>query len=156
MILTIGITVVLMLILLALVQSMRSNMRAELRRLVEEEKAIEEKYLFSKRKNSELKKEIKALEVSLTLHEHNIQSVDIPFEKNPNATESDETMRVSQYMLTHGMLTVEQNENALNKVKNMRMDFIGICLTLGYIDLNKAKGIIKALGLHQSPLSAEK
>lgn len=143
-------------VLVLLVKNMRASMIETLKELVLEEREIEEKYLFTQRRNRELKKEFKDMEVALTLLKNDLGSIPAPSEADPEETEEEETERVSQYMLSKGLITAEQNEKALDKMSILSMDFLGICLTLGYIDLEKAKGIVKTLELHQSPLSAEK
>ncbi len=144
-------------VMFLLIKSMRAAMRTKLKQLLQEEQKIEEKLLFAQRRNKELKKEIKDLELQITLAEHEMRPVDMPpIEKERPPSHKEEAERVSQYMLSHGLLTVEQNEKAMQKMSTLRMDFLGVCLTLGYIDLNKAKGIVKSLSLYHSPLSAEK
>jgi len=141
-------------ILVLVIRTMRAKLDAHLKRLTKEQNAIEEKYLFTKRRNKELKAEIAALQNALTLISHNIHSTASSLEKD--AAAEDDTLLISRHMLTKGLLTVEQNENALKKMETLNMDFLGTCLALGYIDLDKARGVVKSLNLHQSPLFAEK
>lgn len=143
--------------LFLIIKTFRASMFAQLKKLVEEEHAVEERYLFAQRRNKDLKKEIKKLEKDLTMAEYEMRPSDLPpIEKDKPPSRKEEAERLSQYMLSHGMLTVEQTEKALKKMSSLRMDYLGICLTLGYIDLKKAKAIVKSQSIYHSPLSAEK
>ncbi|KAB1443608.1 hypothetical protein [Pseudodesulfovibrio senegalensis] len=141
-------------LLIAVIRGMQSNLDAHIKRLDKEKQAVEEKYLFNRRRNKELKKQIADMQNALTLMAHDMKPrLDVPEEEN---AQRDDTRRISDHMVTKGLLTVEQNEKALDKMENLNMDFLGTCLALGYIDLDKARGIVKSLQLHHSPLFAEK
>ncbi|WP_147821215.1 hypothetical protein [Salidesulfovibrio onnuriiensis] len=155
--LTLTIIIISVAVLFLLIKSMRAAMRSKLKQLLAEESDIEEKLLYAQRRNKELKKEIKTLEQQITMAEHDMRPVDLPpIETDKPPTRKEEAERLSQYMLSHGMLTVEQAEKALKKMSSLRMDYLGVCLTLGFIDLNKAKAIVKTQSIYHSPLSAEK
>lgn len=141
-------------VLFAVIRGMQSNLDMHVKQLNEERKTIEEKYLFTRRRNKDLKKQIANLQNALTLMEHDMKPA-LP-EAGNKETLQDDTRRISNHMITKGLLTVEQNEKALGKMEILNMDFLGTCLALGYIDLDKARGIVKSLQLHQSPLYAEK
>ncbi|OIQ51791.1 hypothetical protein BerOc1_00249 [Pseudodesulfovibrio hydrargyri] len=58
------------------------------------------------------------------------------------AVESDENEKVGRYLLNKGKITREQHERALKKMDILKMDYIGVCMALGFIDLetgNQAK-----------------
>lgn len=41
---------------------------------------------------------------------------------------------VSGYLLTNGLISVEQHKKALATMRTLKLDLIGTCLALGYID----------------------
>ena len=52
--------------------------------------------------------------------------------------------KVSRYLVQKGLISLEQSEKVTGKMKTLQMDFLGTCLTLGYIDLDTAKATLKA------------
>ena len=49
------------------------------------------------------------------------------------------------YLIGKGLITLEQHAHAQDKMSSLQMDFISVCLTLGYIDLKTAKKVSTAL-----------
>ncbi|WP_419788155.1 hypothetical protein [Pseudodesulfovibrio sp.] len=67
-------------------------------------------------------------------------SVELPDDDEPK----DSTGKTSNYLIRKGLISLEQSEKAMGKMKTLGMDFLSTCLTLGYIDLDAAKATSKA------------
>ena len=59
--------------------------------------------------------------------------------------EPDITERISRHLLSNGIITLEQNERALQKMEVLRMDFLGVCAALGFIDLKTSQETLAAI-----------
>ena len=60
------------------------------------------------------------------------------------AAETDENEKIGRYLRNQGKLTKEQHERALKKMEVLKMDYIGVCMALGFIDLETGKQAEKA------------
>ncbi|WP_285906871.1 hypothetical protein [Pseudodesulfovibrio pelocollis] len=56
----------------------------------------------------------------------------------------DENERVSRYLVSKGKITLEQSQKAFDKMGTLQMDYLAVCLTLGFIDLDTAKAVARA------------
>ncbi|GAB7023474.1 hypothetical protein [Salidesulfovibrio brasiliensis] len=140
-----------------------NGMRTRLRELAVEEREIEERYLHLSRRKKQLDKELKELETQAILTQKDISAANYAMEmeeigqdRKSQGISDEDTKRASEYMISKGLITIDQNERAMNKMEAMNMDFLGVCITLGYIDLETAKNVVKTLGIHHSTLSVVK
>ena len=62
-----------------------------------------------------------------------------------SGSDADETEAAAVLLVQQGMIDERQRDNALSKMHAMRMDFVGTCLTLGYIDVTCAQKTKKLL-----------
>lgn len=58
--------------------------------------------------------------------------------------EEDSTAAYSRYLLTQKKITLEQHERAMQKMSILKMDYLGVCITLGFIDLETSQQAQKA------------
>lgn len=139
-------------------RAMLSGMRKRLRNLAVEERDVEERYLHLSRRKKQLSKELKDLENRAILTQTDISSAshateDIDYGEADSKLNDQDMRRASEYMISKGVITIDQNEKAMSKMEAMNMDYLGVCITLGYIDIEVAKNVVKALGIHHSTLS---
>lgn len=130
-------------ITLYLHRAMTLNRNSCLSKLENKEKKIKNKYEFMISQKKNLKKELNAKEQQLETvrnSEHGIKTIstsDIKFDG------IDDDEKVSRYLIQQQKITLEQNEKIRNKMEVMKMDFLGTCLALGFIDLDMAKKVAK-------------
>jgi hypothetical protein len=60
------------------------------------------------------------------------------------AAEADENEKIGRYLLNQGKITREQHDRALKKMEILKMDYIGVCMALGFIDLETGRQAEKA------------
>ncbi|NDV20034.1 hypothetical protein GO013_11435 [Pseudodesulfovibrio sp. JC047] len=60
-----------------------------------------------------------------------------------NLEEIDDDQKASQYLLGQGKITLEQNERAFQKMGVLKMDYLGVCLALGFIDMETSQRALK-------------
>jgi len=60
------------------------------------------------------------------------------------AAEADENEKIGRYLLNQGKITQEQHDRALKKMEILKMDYIGVCMALGFIDLETVRQAEKA------------
>jgi hypothetical protein len=60
------------------------------------------------------------------------------------AAEADENEKIGRYLLNQGKITREQHERTLKKMEILKMDYIGVCMALGFIDLETGMQAEKA------------
>jgi predicted nuclease with TOPRIM domain len=60
------------------------------------------------------------------------------------AAEANENEKIGRYLLNQGKITREQHERALKKMEILKMDYIGVCMALGFIDLETGRQAEKA------------
>jgi len=60
------------------------------------------------------------------------------------AAEADENEKIGRYLLNQGKITREQHDRALKKMEILKMDYIGVCMALGFIDLETVRQAEKA------------
>jgi predicted nuclease with TOPRIM domain len=60
------------------------------------------------------------------------------------ALEMNENDKISRYLLGRGKISMEQHERAIQKMNILKMDYLSVCLTLGFIDLETSKKVQKA------------
>jgi hypothetical protein len=67
------------------------------------------------------------------------------------AAEADENEKIGRYLLNQGKISREQHDRALKKMEVLKMDYIGVCMALGFIDLETGRQAEKA-GKLSTPL----
>lgn len=58
--------------------------------------------------------------------------------------EEDANASFSRYLLTQKKITLEQHERAVQKMEILKMDYLGVCMALGFIDLETSQQAQKA------------
>lgn len=61
-----------------------------------------------------------------------------------DVVETDESATYSRYLLNQKKITLEQNERVLQKMDILKMDYLGVCMALGFIDLATSQQAQKA------------
>ncbi len=101
------------------------------------------KYQFMLNHRRDLKDELADKERALATLRNSQEGIKTISAKDLDIDEVDENDKVSRYLIQEGKITLEQNEKVLKKMQILQMDYIGVCLTLGFIDLKTAKKAIK-------------
>lgn len=120
------------------------NKISELNKLSLQKHNLQEKYDFLRNQKKELQKDIeKKKQEFLTLQNNQegirtVSSEDLPAEEN-NGNE-----QISQFLIKKGKITLEQNEKVLKKMSVLQMDYLGVCVALGIIDITTAKQAMQA------------
>ncbi|AMK11565.1 hypothetical protein [Pseudodesulfovibrio indicus] len=87
----------------------------------------------------ELQREIADKETLLaSLRSMNIPLPDISIQ-DLEAGDTDESASYSRYLLNQKKITPDQNQRALQKMEILKMDYLGVCMTLGFIDLETSQ-----------------
>ncbi|MCJ2164082.1 MULTISPECIES: hypothetical protein [unclassified Pseudodesulfovibrio] len=113
-------------------------------RLTSQQQEVQARYDFMVSQKRELKREAVDKEQKLATLKNKSQGIKTISAEDLDFEEEDATVKVSRYLVSQGMITMEQNEQALKKMEVMKMDFLSICLTLGFIDLETSKLALKA------------
>nr|WP_321514159.1 hypothetical protein [uncultured Pseudodesulfovibrio sp.] len=92
----------------------------------------------------ELKNELEEKIQRLTRLRSNQDGIKIFSSEDLNIEDADDTEKFSQYLIQHGKITLEQNERALKKMDILKMDFLAVCLALGFIDMKTSQKALKA------------
>jgi hypothetical protein len=91
-----------------------------------------------------LSTELSDLESNLILAQHDIRPMPKPRSAPPKAeTAEDKDQIRGSYLITNGLITVEQHAKAMSLKEKMRMDVVSVCLALGFIDQPTAKRVQK-------------
>ena len=116
---------------------------SEISSLEGEQNSLQSNYEFLADQKRELNQEIQDTENELSRLRNGQEGIQTYTTKEMEIGEVDESELVSRYLLKEGKISLEQNENALDKMETMKLDFLGTCLTLGYIDIDTAKKAAK-------------
>ncbi|MGE4504130.1 MAG: hypothetical protein AB7D51_02200 [Desulfovibrionaceae bacterium] len=115
----------------------RKAIEGEFRKVTDTLRRMEqEKYALST--------ELSDLESNLTLAQHDMRPTPQP-RPNPARAEvaEDKDQIRGSYLITNGLITVEQHAKAMSLKEKMRMDVVSVCLALGFIDQPTAKRVQK-------------
>lgn len=143
MILPIIIIAALIFVFLFIFRAISQNKLSILTALEAQRKSAKSKYDFMLSQKRELTREIKDKERQLATLRNNQQGIKTISVADLDVKEIDENEKVSMYLIQEGKITMEQNEKVLQKMGILQMDYLGVCMTLGYIDLDTAKKAIK-------------
>ncbi|WP_243545830.1 hypothetical protein [Pseudodesulfovibrio tunisiensis] len=130
----------------------------ELSTLDKRERNIEEKYRFLASRKRSLGAEIREKENRLQTLQNSQEGIRTISAGDLGATDDEEDAndKISRYLIQQGKITLEQHQKVLDKMSVLQMDYIGVSLTLGFIDLKTAKQTLKANKVAQHSLSVSK
>ncbi|MEF2230406.1 MAG: hypothetical protein V3571_05720 [Pseudodesulfovibrio sp.] len=132
--------------LIFLFRSISMNRTYRVNALEEQRQKVKSKYEYLRGQKQDLAKTLEEREHQLTTLRNNQDGIKTLSSKELNLAESKNSPddKVSRYLVKTGAITMEQNEKVLVKMKTLNMDFLGTCLTLGYVNLETAKKALKA------------
>ena len=119
------------------------NKASTLYNLESKKKAAKSKYEFMLNQKRSLQKEFIEKEKKLTTLYNNQEGIKTISTEDLADDTVDENEKVSRYLIQEGKITMEQNEKVLQKMKILQMDYLGVCMALGIIDLATAQKAIK-------------
>nr|WP_321257487.1 hypothetical protein [uncultured Pseudodesulfovibrio sp.] len=117
---------------------------SNLNTLSNEQQKIQSKYDFMVKHRKELKAQLEKKTQRLTRLRNNQEGVRIISSDDLNFEDIDDTEKISRYLLQNGKISLEQNERALKKMEILKMDFLAVCLALGFVDMETGKQALKA------------
>ena len=122
---------------------------ARIQELEAKKQDIISKYEFLREHKRELTSELAQKEQQLATLHNSGEGIKILSAKEMNIDSSVDSPdeKISRYLLQKGTINLEQSEKVRLKMETLHMDFLGTCLTLGYIDLKTAKAALKANNL---------
>ncbi len=132
------------LIFVFLIRSISLYKASSMNSLCLEQQKIQSKYDFMVKHRRELKNELEEKIQRLTRLRSNQDGIKIFSSEDLNIEDADDTEKFSQYLIQHGKITLEQNERALKKMDILKMDFLAVCLALGFIDMKTSQKALKA------------
>jgi F0F1-type ATP synthase membrane subunit b/b' len=106
-------------------------------------KNIREKHDFILAKKKELTAELADKERELATLRNSGEGIKAISTRDLETTDVDENEKASRYLLAQGKITLEQNQKAFDKMNTLQMDYLAVCLTMGFIDLETAKAAAK-------------
>ncbi|WP_229593744.1 hypothetical protein [Pseudodesulfovibrio sediminis] len=124
------------------------NKTTNLNTLSQEHQKVQSKYEFMVKHKKELIKELAEKEKALTSLRNNREGLKTISADDLDLNEADENEKVSRYLISQGKITMEQNEKVLKKMDVLKLDYLGVCLALGLIDIKTGKQAIKANKVH--------
>lgn len=119
---------------------------SRLQSLESQRQKITSKYEFLREQKRELESELTRKEQQLTTLKNSQEGIKTFSAKELNIDSSVDSPdeKISRYLLQKGTISLEQSEKVQQKMATLHMDFLGTCLTLGFIDLKTAKAALKA------------
>lgn len=94
----------------------------------------------------ELAAELAELEKQFTLLKHDIKpTAHLASKILVNEDESSKDERMGDFMVSQGMITLEQHEKAMKRAAQLKMDFAATCQALGFIDQQTATAVKKQI-----------
>jgi len=123
--------------------SISKHRQESVSRLIVEKQAVQDRYNALVHQKKGLTQKVDKLE-----RKAKALRTDTPFIETVEIAhldmDDDDTERHSRYLISQGKISLEQNEIALKKMALMKMDYLGVCLSLGFIDLETSKKTTKA------------
>jgi len=138
---------------LFLYHTITRNKVAKLNSLASKKQSVKSKYEFMFNYRRELKKELEEKEKQLTTLRNNQEGIKTISVDDLDVEEIDDNEKVSRYLIQHGKITMEQNIKVLQKMEILHLDYLGVCMTLGFIDLKTAKQAIKVNKIHTKSMT---
>jgi len=105
---------------------------------------VKTKYEFVTGRRRELEGKLAKKEKELATLKNNQEGIKILSAHDMDISDENNDDKISRYLMTSGKITMEQNETALQKMGVLKMDFLGTCMALGFIDLKTSKEALKA------------
>lgn len=102
-----------------------------------------QRYEFMREQRKTLKAEVSEKERQLTTLRNNESGLRTISASDLDIDEVDDNEKLSRYLIQEGKISLEQNEKVLRKMETLQMDYLGVCLTLGLIDIKTAQRAIK-------------
>lgn len=140
-------------IFLAVRSAMSGWRDRELGALESRNRAVRAKYEAVLARKRDLARELEDKERALAGLRTNVEGIKTISAHDLDIDGSDETERVSRYLLSQGKLSLEQSQKAQDKMTTLQMDYLAVCLTLGFIDLNTAKAASKIAKQPEKPVA---
>ncbi|WP_272701243.1 hypothetical protein [Desulfovibrio sp. Fe33] len=128
-------------------RALSRHRHATMARLTDERREIDALHQSLTKQRRELQRERTSKEQILCSLKNNQGIVQTASVADLETLETDDNEKIGRYLLARGKITMEQHERALQKMNILKMDYLGVCLTLGFIDLEtsqKAKKAAKA------------
>jgi hypothetical protein len=104
---------------------------------------IQEKHDFILAKKKELTAVLADKERELATLRNSGDGIKAISTRDLETKDVDENEKISRYLLAQGKITLEQSQKAFDKMNTLQMDYLAVCLTMGFIDLETAKAAAK-------------
>ncbi|QGY40954.1 hypothetical protein GM415_12725 [Pseudodesulfovibrio cashew] len=115
----------------------------EVNALDSQKRSMEHRLEFMLKQRKELRKELEDKERKLSTLKNSQDGIKTVSAGDLGIEDENEDQKVSRYLLQEGKISLEQNEKVMQKMSVLKMDFLGSCLALGYIDLKTAQKAMK-------------
>lgn len=119
------------------------NRENNLNSLNRDRQEIEAKYEFMRNQRRELKQELTQKQDELTKLRTNPEGIKTFTADELGLDDTDESEKISRYLLSQGKMSLEQHQKVLQKMETLKLDYIGVCMALGFIDLETAQKALK-------------
>lgn len=73
-------------------------------------------------------------QISKLKNSHASDSFSPPVSSRKSPKKNSEGNNVASYLLTNGLISLEQHQKALTTMQTLKLDLLSTCLTLGFID----------------------
>ena len=117
-----------------------SNMNS----LSNQRQKVESRYEFMIKQKKELKKELEEKQRQLTTLQNNQEGIKVISAADLEIDDLDESEKIAHYLIQQGKISLEQNERALQKMNILKMDYLAVCIALGFIDIETGNKALKA------------
>lgn len=114
-----------------------------LTQLEAERTEAETRYRVMRDQRKILKEELAEKEKALSTLRANQDGIKTISASDLDTSTVDDNEKISRYLIQQGTIGLEQNEKVLAMMETMQMDYIGVCLTLGFLDLDTAQKTLK-------------
>lgn len=111
--------------------------------LAKRKQSVESRYDFLVREKIKLKAELARKEKQLTTLINDQEGIRIKTAAEMQINEEDKDEWIGNLLISRGKISIEQNEKVKQKMDLLKMDYLATCLTLGYIDCETSKMILK-------------
>lgn len=112
--------------------------------LSKRKQSVESKYDYLARKKRELQAELGKKEKRLSTLLNNQEGIRIKTTAEMGIQEESPDERISSLLISMGKISLEQNEKILQKMEMLKMDYLGTCITLGYLDRETSEMLLKS------------
>jgi len=102
-------------------------------------RTVRDRYEFTLARKRDLARELDDKERELATRRSNGEGIRVFPGFEPDTDTDDGNERISRLLIARGKITLEQSQKAFDKMATLQMDYLAVCLTLGFIDLDTAK-----------------